>query len=177
MRSLKNLDVKKSIELNKLVYSESWFDIFGTFVFYLFCCYGFIMPFLIYLDSYRDYSKTGFEYYLIFILSLFFAYSIYRKATEKFLTKIESKNDIEKNKLLINEYCEKKGFEKYRNSKNVIIYNTEIPFNFNSNYKISRIFLLSESKIYLTILREDKLNIPVLFSQISLKRDIKNVCQ
>ncbi|MFH6992784.1 hypothetical protein [Flavobacterium sp. FlaQc-48] len=176
MRSLKNLNVRKSIEHNKLVYSESWLDKFGSFVFYSFCCSGFISPFLIYFDPYRDHSKTGFEYYLVFILSIFFAYSFYKKATEKRLTKIISKYNAEENKLLINEYCEKKGFEKYKNLNNIIIYNTEMAYNFNPNYKISRIFLLRGNSIYLTMIRQDKLNTPVLFSQISLKRDIKNLC-
>ena len=49
-------------------------------------------------------------------------------------------------------------------------------YNFNPNYKISRIFLLKENIIYFTIIRENKLNTPVLFSQISLRRDIKNLC-
>ncbi|QDW19579.1 hypothetical protein [Flavobacterium sp. KBS0721] len=176
MRSLKNLNVKKSIEQNKLVYSESWLDKFGSYIFYLFCLSGFITPFLIFYDPYRDHSKTGFEYYLVFILSIFFVYSFYRKATEKRLIKIVSKYDAKENNLLINEYCEKKGFEKYKNSNNVIIYNTEMALNFNPNYKISRIFLLKGNSIYFTIIRENKLNTPVLFSQISLKRDIENLC-
>ena len=176
MRSLKNLNVKKSIEQNKLVYSESWLDKFGSYIIYLFCLSGFITPFLIFYDPYRDHSKTGFEYYLVFILSIFFVYSFYRKATEKRLIKIVSKYDAKENNLLINEYCEKKGFEKYKNSNNVIIYNTEMALNFNPNYKISRIFLLKGNSIYFTIIRENKLNTPVLFSQISLKRDIENLC-
>lgn len=177
MRNLKNLNIKKSIESGKLVYSEDWLDKFGTYVFYLFCCSGFIFPFLIYFDPYRNYSKTGFEYYLLFIFSVFFIYSFYRKAFEKHLTIIESKYDIEKNRLLINEYCEKKSFEKYRNSKNIIIYNKLNYLAINPRFQTSRIFILDKNDIYLTMIKENqKLNIPVLFSQISLKRDIKRLC-
>ncbi|KQB38811.1 hypothetical protein [Flavobacterium aquidurense] len=178
MRSLKNLNIKKSIEQNKLIYSEDWLDKFGTIVLYLFFSWGFILPFLIFFDSYRNYSKTGFEYYLLFIFSLFCAFTIYRKATEKQLTKIIGKYNAEENKLLINQYCEKKGFEKHRNSGNVIIYNKLNYLALNQRFQTSRIFLLHKNDIYFTMIKENqKMNIPVLFSQISLKRDIRNLCQ
>lgn len=177
MRSLKNLNITKSIEKNKLIYSEDWFEKFGTIVLYLFFCSGFIFPFLVYFDPYRDYSKTRTEYYLLFIFSLFFGYSIYRKATEKYLTKIISKYDAEKNKTIITDYCERFGFEKYRNSKNIIIYNKPNFLTINPRFQTSRIFILDKNDIYLTMIKENqKLNIPVLFSQISLKRDIKKLC-
>jgi len=117
MRTIKNLNIEKSIKESKLIYSEDWIEKFGTIVLYLFFSWGFILPFLFFFDPYRNHSKTGIEFYLIFIFSVFFAYSIYRKATEKQLAKIESNYDSEKNRLLINEYCEKKGFEKYRMQK------------------------------------------------------------
>ena len=172
MRSLKNLNIKKSIEQNKLVYSEDWFDKFDRIAIYMFFSWGFLTPFLVYFNPHRDYSKTGIEFYLLFIFSLFCAFTIYRKATEKQLTKIVSKYNAEENKLLINEYCEKKGFEKYRNSGNIIIYNRHNPRD-----QTSRIFILDKNNIYLTMIKEGhKFNFPVLFSQISLKRDIKNLC-
>lgn len=177
MRNLKNLNIKKSIESGKLVYSEDWLDKFGTIVLYLFFSWGFILPFLVYFNPYRDYSKTGIEFYLLFIFSIFCVFTIYRKATEKQLTKIISKYNSEENKLLINEYCEKKSFEKYRNSKNIIIYNKLNYLAINPRFQTSRIFILDKNDIYLTMIKENqKLNIPVLFSQISLKRDIKRLC-
>ena len=176
VRSLNKLDIEKSIELKKLVYVESWFDKLDRFVIYIFFFFFFILPFLIYFAPYRDYSKTGFEYYLIFILSIFCAYVVYRKATEKKLCEINSKYDAEENRKLINQYCEQMGYEKYRNSKNIIIYNTESSFNINPNYKISRIFLLNNKSVYITMIKENyKLNIPVLFSQLILKKDIEKI--
>lgn len=177
MRRLKNLNSKKSIEQNKLIYSEDWFDKFDRITIYMFFSGGFINPFLIYFDPYRDHSKTGLGYYLLFIFSLFCAFTIYRKATEKQLTKIVSKYNAEENKLLINQYCEKKGFEKQRNSGNVIIYNSLNYLAINPRFQTSRIFILDKNDIYFTMIKENqKMNIPVLFSQISLKRDIKNLC-
>ena len=82
----------------------------------------------------------------------------------------------QKNKEIINEYCQKMGFEKYSNSKNITIYNSVNTLSLNSNYKISRIFLLDNKKVYLTMIKENyKMNIPVLFSQIILKKEIEKL--
>lgn len=176
VRNLKELNITESIKREKLIYTENWFDKLDRIVIYLFFTWGFVLPFLVYFNPHRDFSKTGIEFYLIFIFSIFCAYIIFRKATEKKLTKIESEFDTEKNKELINEYCQKMGFEKYRNSKNIIIYNSVNPLSINSNYKTSRIFLIDKNKIYLTMLKENyKLNIPILFSQMFLKKDIEKL--
>jgi len=43
-------------------------------------------------------------------------------------------------------------------------------------YKTSRIFLLHNQSIYLTMIRDTyRFNIPVLFSQILLKKDIEKI--
>ncbi len=176
MRNLKNLNIEESINRKKLIYTERWFDKLDRFVIYLCFTWGFVLPFLIYFDPHRDYAKTGIEYYIVFIFSLFCAYVVYRKATEKKLTEINSQFDSEENRKLINKYCEEKGFEKYRNSKNIIIYNSESAFNIKPNYKVSRIFLLNNQSVYVTMIKENyKINIPVLFSQIFLTKDIEKI--
>lgn len=178
VRNLKNLNINESIKNKKLIYSENWFDKLDQIIIYIFFSWGFVIPFLVYFDPYRNFNKTGIEYYLLFIFSIFCGYVIFRKATEKKLTEIKSRFDIEKNKEIIHEYCQKMGFEKYRNSKNIIIYNSVNPLSINSNYKTSRIFLIEKNKIYLTMLNENyKMNIPVLFSQIILKREIKKLME
>ena len=176
VRNLKNLNIDESIKRKKLIYTENRFDKLDQIVIYIFFSWGFVLPFLVYFDPHRDFTKTGIEYYLLFIFSIFCGYVIFRKATEKKLTEIESQFDIEKNKEIINEYCQKMGFEKYRNSKNITIYNSVNTLSLNSNYKISRIFLLDNKKVYLTMIKENyKMNIPVLFSQIILKKEIEKL--
>ncbi len=176
VRNLKNLNIDESIKRKKLIYTENWFDNLDKIVIYIFFSWGFVLPFLVYFNPYRDFTKTGIEYYLLFLFSIFCGYVIFRKATEKKLTEIESQFDIEKNKEIINEYCQKMGFEKYRNSKNITIYNSVNTLSLNSNYKTSRIFLLDNKKVYLTMIKENyKMNIPVLFSQIILKKEIEKL--
>lgn len=178
MRSLKNLNIEKSIIKSKLVYSESWYDIFDTILLLMLFSFLFICPFLVYFDPYRDYSQTGTEYYLLFFMSLFFAYAIYRKATEKNLTKIVSKYGAERNRAIINECCNKSGCKRAINSQELIIYN-KFPdaLTLNSVYLSSRIFILDKNNIYMTIIKKGrKTNFPVLFSQLFLKADIKKLC-
>ncbi len=179
MRNLKDLNIEKSIVKRKLVYTESWFDIFDTILLFILFSFLFILPFIVYFDPYRDYSQTGTEYYLLFFISLFFAYAIYRKATEKYLTKIISKYDAERNRAIINEYCNKAGCKRAINSKELIIYN-KYPdaLAFDSVYLSSRIFILDKNNIYMTVIKKGrKTNFPVLFSQLFLKSDIKKLCQ
>ena len=176
VRKLKELNIAESIKRERLIYTENWFDKLDRIVIYLFFSWGFVIPFLVFFNPHKDLTKTGIEFYLMFIFSIFCAYVIFRKATEKNLTEIKSEFDTEKNKELINEYCQKMGYEKYRNSKNIIIYNSENPLNINSNYKTSRIFLFESNKIYFTMLKENyKMNIPVLFSQIIMKKEIEKL--
>ncbi len=176
MRNIKDLNIDESIKLEKLIYTENWLDKIDQIILYLFFSWGFILPFLIYFNPHRDFEKTGVEYYLLFVFSVFCGFVIYRKANEKRLIAIESKFNEEKNKEIINEYCQKMGFEKYRNSNKVIIYNTVNLFGVNSNFKTSRIFLFENKKVYFTIIKENfRLNIPVLFSQIILKKEIEKL--
>jgi hypothetical protein len=173
MRNLKALNIKKSIESSKLVFDEAWIDKFDKWVIYLLCIWGFVLPFTIFFDPYRDTNKTGGEYYIVFFLSLISIYVLYRKATEKMLTEIIAKSDIDKNIELVNNYCSELGFEKYRNSKNLIIYNSESAFGWGSQHQVSRIFMFKENKVYFTIIKDGfKLNTPVLFSQFILKNDL-----
>ncbi len=176
MRNLKELNVTESIRRKKLIFTEDFCDHFDKIIVYLFFGWGLLLPFLIFLNPHESSEKNNFGYYLIFFLSFFCGYTIYRKATEKKLTEIESKFDLKKNKELINEYCKKMMFESYRNSYNIIIYNSTSSFEFNPNYKTSRIFLFDDKKIYFTMIKENRrLNIPVLFSQIILKYNIKKI--
>ena len=178
MRNLKALNTEKSIESSKLVFDETWVDKFEKWGLYLLCFYVFVLPFTIFFDPYRDINKTGNEYYIVFFLSIISTYIFYRKATEKKLTEIIGKSDIDKNKELVNNYCSELGYEKYRNSKILLIYNSENLFGWGSQHQVSRIFMFKENKIYFTIIKDGfKLNFPVLFSQFILKNDLLKLLQ
>lgn len=176
MRSLKNLNIEESLKCKKLIYTEDWYDKIDRFLIYLFFTSGFIYPFLIYFDPHIDQTSKGIGHYLVFFMSIFCAFTIYRKATEKKLTVINSQFDITENRKIINKYCQEQGLVKFRNSKNMIIYNSDNSFNLSSNFHVSRIFLLNEKSIYVTMIKDNlKMNLPVLVSQFFLIKDIKNL--
>ena len=90
MIRLKNLQFSESINQQKLVFDEGWFNkLHRIFVYLFFCVWG-VLPFLIYFDPHRNYSQKGIEYYLVFFFTIFCAYVIYRKASEKKLNKLSS---------------------------------------------------------------------------------------
>lgn len=176
MRQIKNLNIKESIQKQKLIYKESWLDIFDKLTTYIFFLWGAILPFLVFFDPYRDLSKTGFEYYLLFMVTIFCLYVIYRKATEKKLTKLQSNYTQEKNREIITKYFEQNKYERYRNALDILIYNEENDFSFNPNYQTSRIILLDKNDVYSTVIKENfKLNIPILYKHIALRKDLKKL--
>lgn len=109
-------------------------------------------------------------------MSLFSIYLIYRKATEKKLIKISGLNNQEQNRELVNEYCIKEKFEKYRDAKDIIIYNEDADLSINPDYKTSYIFLLKDNIVLFTIIKERfKVNLPVLTKHLSVKRDLRKI--
>ncbi|WP_264521275.1 hypothetical protein [Flavobacterium sp. N1994] len=179
MRNLKDIDINKSLEQKKLIYPEKWFEKFDSLCVYFFFCIVFIMPFLVYFDPYRNKIKTGSEYYLLFIVSLISIYGIYRKATEKCLSKIITQNEKAKNKKLVKEYCEKLGYVMSQNSKStkdLYIFDASGFISMRPTDKTCRIFIFDKQTIYFTTIRDNFAgNPPVLTTHIILKYDLKKL--
>ena len=174
MRNLKNLNKRRSIEEEKLVFQENWFDKIDTIIFCLFFLWGAILPFLIYFDPYK--SDNGSGYYIPFAFTIFSVFAICKKLREKNFHKIVTRNSEEKNAEIIRDYCLKDGYETRRNSNGLIIYNIPNSMSINSSHEISRIFIVKENKIYFTMIKENhKLNIPVLFSDYFVVKDLKKL--
>ena len=176
MRNLKALNIEKSISGAKLVFEENWLDKLDRLAIYLICIWGFILPFAVFFDPNRDRNKTGNEYYLFFFMSIFCIYILYRKAKETRLTEILGNSSQDKNKELVNNYCFDLGFDRVRNSKNLIIFNSDKTFGLGSNYHVSRIFIFKENRVYFTVIQDSyRSNVPVLFTQFILKKDLEKL--
>ena len=67
MRNLKNLNIDESIKRKKLIYTENWFGKLDQIVIYIFFSWGFVLPFLVYFNPNRDFTKTGIEYFYLFL--------------------------------------------------------------------------------------------------------------
>jgi len=176
VRTLKQLDINGSIKQEKLIFKESWLDKFDTITVYFVFGWATIVPFLVYFDPHRNKNETGLFHYLIFLMTFLSIYVIYRKATENKLIKITSSNTQELNRSLINEYCIKENFRKYRDTKDIIIYNEDADFNINPNWVTSYIFLLKDNNILFTIIKERyKVNLPTLTKHLVVKNDLRKI--
>lgn len=176
MRKLEQLNIDESINQQKLIFKESWLDKLDAIAIYFFFTWAAILPFILYFDPHRDRTETGFIYYLLFLMTFFSVYVIYRKATDKKLIKISTNNNQEQNRTLINSYCLRENFEKHKDTKDLIIYNEDADFNINPEYKTSYIFVLSDNKVLFTILKERyKLNLPTLTKHLVVKADLKKL--
>jgi len=179
MRNLKDIDINKSLEQRKLIYPEKWFEKLDSPGIYLVCLVFFSLPFLIYFDPHRDKSKTGIEFYLLFIVSLFSIYAIYRKATEKMLSEIVSQNNVAENKKLVKKYCEKLGYVQSKDSKgsqNLYIFDATGFISMSPADKTSRIFIFDNQSIYFTTIRDSVIwNSPVFTTHRILKNDLRKL--
>ena len=76
----------------------------------------------------------------------------------------------------MNNYCFDLGFDRVRNSKNLIIFNSDKAFGLGSNYHICRIFIFKENRVYFTVIQDSyRSNVPVLFTQFILKKDLEKL--
>lgn len=179
MRNLKDINIEKSIEQKKLIYPQKWFEKLDSPGIYFIYCMCFSFPFLIYFDPYRDKTKTGIEFYLLFIVSLSSIYAIYRKATEKRLSEIVTQNDIAANKKLVKKYCEKLGYVQSKNSKgskNLYIFDATGFISMRPTNKTLRIFIFNNHSIYFTTIKDNVVwNPPVFITHIILKNDLEKL--
>ena len=85
MRTLKNLNITKSIESKKLIFEESWFDKFDSFTNYLIFTALIIISVLCFREINPLSSNDRVGYYIIPIVIAFCLYCFYCKFSEKYL--------------------------------------------------------------------------------------------
>lgn len=138
MRTLKDFDWQKSIQTGHLVFKETWLDKLDRFVIYLIFSAGVIVPALIFFDPSRNTQHDDMWWLLAILPSAVCLYIIYRKATEKRLTIIETQLDVKYNRAILLKYAKKFGYGIFKDSENLLVF-TEQNTDFNEDYKKSRI--------------------------------------
>lgn len=173
MKILNQLNVEESVRLEKLVYKENWLNKIDTLaVYFIFGCFM-VAPLLIYVGETRNQGHVGIFYYLLFVITIFGAYVIYRKATEKKLIKIISNFKLPDIKIRVSNYSREENFAEYRAFESVMVYTADADFNISSNFKIYYIFILKDNLVLFTIIKEQfKLNVPILFTHLKVKKDL-----
>jgi hypothetical protein len=175
MRSLKNLDIEKSIESSKLVYDESWWDKFDTATNY-FMFFGLMLPTIFGLKDIQPSANSDFECLFYICPFLFGVYGLYCKFTEKNLKEIRFTIHREDAKQRVLEYGKKYDYRISKISNNLIFLNEPTSgYSFGNYEKTIMIFFKDGSILYTLIKESARLNVPVLFSQYIVRIDLKKI--
>lgn len=175
MANLAYIDLEKSIETGRLVSKPDWFDMVDKFVFSMLMVSLIGYPLLIYFThEIKNANEKALGYVLFPIIILFGLYSLYRKLTDTTLLTVETGFDKQKNKEHLLDFITQKGYEIFRQSKDIIIVNSEESLSYNNIWTKTITFIISDRKIYFNIVKKyPRLNPPVLFTHLSLKADLK----
>ncbi|WP_415328479.1 hypothetical protein [Chryseobacterium sp. MMS23-Vi53] len=175
MRSLKNLDIEKSIETRKLICEEGWFDRLDTFTNY-FMFLSFMLPAIFGLKDIKPSANSDFEYFFYICSFLFGLYGLYCKFTEKNLKEIKFNIHKEEAKRRILEYGKKYNYRISKISNNCIFLNEPTDsFSFGNHETTTMIFFKDQSILYTLIKDASRLNVPVLISQHIIRNDLKRL--
>ncbi len=170
MRRIVKINVSNSIKSLKLIFLEDRFeklDVFFTQIVFLGGIYMCSSVYFIDKQSNEEYIK----YFLPFVI-LFLLYCIYRKAIEKKLTEINTIFDTKTNREILLNFFKDKDYEVSRDSKECLILNQG---GYLLSQTISTVILISDNKIYFTILKQGfRMDPPVLYSHITLKKELEN---
>lgn len=175
MRTLKNLDINKSIESKKLVFEENWKERLDTFFIY-FLFSAMIFTTTLCFSELESGSNIGLEYTILTGIITFCLYSFYCKFSEKKLKKIKFSIHKEEAKKRIIEYGKKYNFRISKWSDNLILLN-EPTDGFNlKEYEQTTIVFFKDNGILYTLIKEGtKANFPVLFSQHFTQREFTKI--
>lgn len=123
------------------------------------------------LDSDNDIA-VGYVIFPILLAAL--AYFVYRKLAESVLTKITTPLPKQQSQERLLAFLQNKGYEIFRQSKDVIIAHEEQLLSVNKWYIKQMVFIVTENAIYFNITKQhSKISLPVFFSHLSLKARLK----
>lgn len=178
MKTLRNLDINKSIESRKLIFEEDWFDKFDNFTNYLIFI-ALITSSVLCLKEINPLSSNDrVGYYLFPLVIVFCLYGFYCKFSEKHLKEIKFYIHREEAKQKILEYGKKYNYRISKISDNLVFLNEPInDFSFGNQEKTILVFLKNDTILYTVIKEGVRLNAPVLFSQHFIRRDFKKILQ
>lgn len=175
MRTLKNLDINKSIESKKLVFEESWKDRLDTF----FMCFVIVVFIFLIISCFLElesFSKNGLEYTVLSGMITFSLYVLYCKLSEKKLKKIKFSVHKEEAKKRVIEYGKKYNFRISKWSGNLILLNEPTDGFSLKVYERTTLVFFEDNEILYTLIKEGaRANFPVLFSQHFEKRELMKI--
>lgn len=177
MRSLKKLDITKSIRSKKLIFQEGWFDKLDTLTLY------FVLLILIGtsiwgLKEIQPSLNISLEYFVLTCLLSFSLYVLYCKFTEKHLKEIKFDISQAEAKNRIIKYAQKHNYRISKPAGNLIYLNELADLYGFTNYEQTTIIFFSGNSILYTLIKEgSRSNFTVLLSQHLIKKDLKKILQ
>ncbi len=169
------INIEKSIIAKKLIYKRDWADIINAIgVIIILIPLAILSGVLFWLDMQvsKKLSVLVFTCIFIFILAV---YSIYRTIMGSHLSHIHTGFQKNKNMDLVLAFVNKTNNSILLKNKNIIIINEENELSWNNVWSKTIIFIPDDNTIYFNIKKDyPKLNLPVLFSHLALKSELKN---
>lgn len=175
MRSLKNLDIPRSIQSKKLIFEEGCLDKLDSLMLYIIFSMLAVIPIWGFRKGIIPTSNS--PEYSSLVLLFFNVYILYCKFTEKHLKEIKfniSKNEAEDR---IIRYAQKR-YRISRPANNLIYLNEPIDLYSPGNYELTTIIFFKDHSILYTLIKENsRSNFPVLLSQHLMRMDLKKILQ
>lgn len=176
MRSLKNVNIKKSIETKRLVFDESWYDKSDTYFQYFVYLILILFPIPAIKLINPTTQNSNFEYAIFFIPIIIGLYSLYCKLLEKKLKELKFTVDKEEAIARILAYGKKDDYRISKIGHNLIYLNE---WTGEVSHKVRErtiIIFFTESSILYTLIKEGmRMNSPVLINQHIVRRELKKL--
>lgn len=174
MRTLNNLDSRKSIQFRKLIFDESNSDVSDRILSYLiFSGFVLVSLFLI-LDNIVS-NEASFSLIFPFLIMMIGLRGIYCRFTEINLKEIRTDIRPEEIKRRLINYSKRKKYTFYQATEHLFFLN-EPAFKGFSGYDQTTYIFINEGKVLYTLLKETtRFNTPVLFAQYFKARDLKRI--
>jgi hypothetical protein len=174
MREIRKINVAESVSKRRLIFDESWMDKLNRLAVVIFFGQLIYLPLIVmYYENFANTKEISILHWILLILIVIGLYGIIRALTEKHLIKITTVHDKQTIRTALLDYADRNKFEIYRDSNNCIILNSPNYLDLSSYTCKTRIFFFKDGLLLFTVIRDNlKINLPVLFTHLLIRRDI-----
>ena len=172
MAYVDNIDYQKTKSKKRIVLKSKWLDLMDTIVFFMMSTSLLLFEFLTFKEADLESPNDSFVIYWIFpFLTIFILIAIYKKIIEKRLLIIETNLEKTEARKQIVSIIKSWGWKIQKNNGDYLQATTGIGI---ATWGKQVIIIYDNRKIYLNVMSDNpKVRMPVIFSDISIKKDIE----